>query len=131
MLKLKTVTFDRAPKLPGIRAGDLSTLDCANPGALEGWRIVLRGPAMFLVSPPGWTPNENRATKRDPKGPHVVHEIPRSDVYFQWTADAGEDVETVLKTGKWESEPLGFKPVAVDADKPILAQIPPSQVGDA
>lgn len=129
MLKLKAVTFDRAPRLPGIRAGDLSMLDCDNPGSLTGWRIVLRGPAMFLISPPGWTSSENRATKRDSKGPMTVYEIPRSGVFFQWAVGSAEDMENVLKSGKWESEPLGPKPVAAPAE--AATKIPASEMGDA
>lgn len=130
-MKLTQIMFDRTPKMPGVRAGDLSTLDCANPGSLKDWRVVLRGQSVFFVSPPGWKANENRITTRDPKGPVTVYEVPRTDVFFQWEAADEADIEAVLKGGKYESEPLGFKPPVLNADKPILAQIPPSQVGDA
>jgi hypothetical protein len=130
-MKLKQVTFDRVPKLPGIRPGDLTTLDCANPGVLKDWRIILRGQSMYLVSPVGWTHNENRGTRRDPKGPVTMYEIPRADVFLQWDVADEAEIEAVLKGGKYESEPLGFKPALVEADKPILAQIPANQVGDA
>lgn len=130
-MKLKKITFDHVPSLPGIRAGDLSTIDCAAPGVLKDWRIILRGPSMFLVSPPGWTLNEARNARRDPKGPVQMYEVARSNVYFQWEAADDLDIEAVLKGGKYESEPLGFKPTPIEDDKPILAQIPPSQIGDA
>jgi hypothetical protein len=134
MPKLKTVTFDHAPKIPGIRPGDLSTIDCDNPpSTLKDWKIVLRGGSMYLISPPGWSNREeNRATKRDPKGPSVVHEIPRTGVYLQWITTGADDLDALFKNGgKYESEPLGFKPVPVEEDKPILSQIPPGQMGDA
>lgn len=131
-MKLKKIVFDRVPKLPGIRAGDLTSLDCDNPGPLKDWRIILRGPAMYLISPAGWTHTENRGVQRNPLGPSVVYEIPRTDVFLQWEASDAIDIETVLKGGKYESEPLGAKPaLVVDAGKSILSQIPASQVGDA
>jgi hypothetical protein len=130
-MKLKKITFARVPALPGIRAGDLSSLDCDNPGVLKDWRLVLRGPSVFLISPAGWGPSENRGTKRDPKGPVTMYEIPRVDVFLQWAAGDEADIEAVLKGGRYDSEPLGWKPTPVESDKPILSQIPASQLGDA
>lgn len=133
MPKLKKITFDRAPKWPGIRAGDLTTLDCDNPPTqLCDWKIVLRGQTVYFVSPPGWTVGENRATRqRDPKAPSVVYEAPRDGVFLEWHATGEADIEALMKGGKFESDPLGWKPLPVEADKPILAQIPPGQMGDA
>lgn len=131
-MKLKSVTFDRVPKLPGVRAGDLSSLDCDNPPVpLRDWKIMLRGQVVYLVSPPGWTPGETRNPERDSKGPRVVYEMPRANVYLHWLTVDDLDVEALMKGGKWESEPLGWKPAVVEADKPILAQVPPGQMGDA
>jgi hypothetical protein len=132
MPKLKAITFDRAPKIPGIRAGDLSSFECDNPPAtLRDWKIVLRGASLYFISPPGWKVGDLRPQARDAKGSIIVHEVPRDDAFLQWAAADDADVEAVLKGGKYESEPLGYKPVPVEADKPLLAQIPPGQLGDA
>lgn len=132
MPKLKAITFGTSPRIPGLRAGDLVTIECDNPPqALKDWVVILRGTSVYLVSPPGWTQHETRASKRDPKGPITTHEIPRADTYLSWAIVDEADLEALLKGGKYQTEPLGFKPVVVDADKPILEQIPPGQLGDA
>lgn len=130
-MKLTKITFNQTPRIPGLRAGDVSELDCENPaGALKDWRIFLRGPSVFLVSPPGWKNNERNARERDPKGPVIIHEISRSTACLHWSGDETE-IEAVLRASKYETEPLGFKPAPVTDDKPILAQIPANQIGDA
>lgn len=132
-MKLHKITFARIPALPGIRAGDLSTLDLDNPAApLRGWRLALRGPSVFLISPPGWNPsNQTTPQSRNPNGPVIVHQIPAAEVFFHWEGSAA-DIDTMLKTGmnKFESQPFG-PPTPVAPDKPILEQVPPGQVGDA
>jgi hypothetical protein len=132
MLKLTKVTFEHTPRIPGLRAGSVSELDIDNPPTpLLGWSVHVRAHAIVLVSPRGWTSNENRATKRDPNGPITIHEIPRAGSYLHWIGDEA-DVEAVLKGGKYDTpNPLGWRPAPVEADKPILSQIPASQVGDA
>lgn len=121
MLKLDKVTFLSTPAIPGIRAGDLSTVTCDNPaGALVGWRIVLQGKAMFLVSPPGWTvqtATSPHARKKD--GPVLIHEIPRDNVFLHWTAD-DDGMKCVMSGKSHETPPLGPKPEPV-----VLEMIPP------
>lgn len=130
-MKLNKITFGRIPALPGIRAGDLSTLELDNPAApLRGWRIALRGQSVFLISPPGWSPrNQTTPATRDPKGPIVVHQIPAADVFFHWEGDPAE-IDSMLKGNfsKHESPPFGPPPQA--APEPA-APIPPGQTGDA
>lgn len=132
-MKLNRITFARIPALPGIRAGDLSTLDLENPAApLRGWRLALRGPHVFLISPPGWNArNQTTPTARDPKGPTVVHQIPATDVFLHWEGDAVE-IESMLKGNfsKFESQPFGPPPSAEPIKTPA-APIPPGQTGDA
>jgi hypothetical protein len=132
MLKLTKITFVQTPRIPGLRAGDVSELDCDNPApTLKDWRIILKGASVFLVSPAGWRPQMERTRERNPNGPVTIHEIPRANACLHWSGDAA-DIESVLKGGvRYETEPLGFKPVPVADDKPILAQIPPGQMGDA
>jgi len=132
-MKLNKITFARIPALPGIRAGDLSSLDLDNPAApLRGWRLALRGPSVFLISPPGWTTaTQTTPQNRNPNGPVVVHQIPAAEVFFHWEGPAA-DIDALLKGGlsKFESQPFG-PPTPVASDKPILEQIPPGQTGDA
>jgi hypothetical protein len=130
-MKLVSISFNSIPRMPGIRPGELCTIDCAKPKeGLTGWRVSIRGQQVFFISPAGWT-SDNSNRKRDPNGPATIFEIPRTEVLFNWQADDAADVEAVLKSGKYESPPFGWKPAEVVADKPILAQVPVGQLGDA
>lgn len=129
-MKLASISFNAIPRMPGMRPGDLATIETAKPGdALLGWRISIRGQQVFLISPPGWDRDRDRSKKRNPNGPTTVFEIPRAEVTFQWTGSADE-VEAILKGGKYDSEPFG-PPPELASDKPLLEQIPSSQMGDA
>lgn len=128
-MKLASISFKVTPRLPGLRPGDLVTIDLDKPGdALVGWKLSIRGQQVFFISPPGWV--RDRAAKRDAKGPVTVFEVPRAEITFCWTGSPDE-VETILKGGKYDSELFGWQPTPVAADKPLLAQVPSSQVGDA
>lgn len=133
-MKLKSLTLKVTPKLPGISAGALTTIDIDNPAQpLRGWNVIVRGPSVMLVSPPGWTnATATTPTQRDPKGPCVMFVIPMSDVYLQWLADEAE-LEQVLKGNvNHRTGPIGPQPVVVPDDtKALLSQIPPGQMGDA
>jgi hypothetical protein len=134
MPKLKCITFDRCPKHPRHpRRRPVRPLDLDNPpSSLKDWKLVLRGGSMYLISPPGWTTQESRANMRNPNGPSVVHEIPRTDAFLHWITNDAADLDALFKNGgKYESQPLGWKPAPVEDDKPILSQIPPSDIGDA
>lgn len=130
-MKIKSITFDRSPRIPGLRAGDLVTVECENPPeALKDWRVILRGPTLFLISPIGWCgkPRSQWDTKA---GPVTVAEVPREHCCLQWTADNEADIETVLKGGRFDAQPpLGWKP-APPEEKSLLAQLPASAMGDA
>lgn len=130
-IKLTGISFGVTPRIPGVRSGDLAAIDCDNPSAaLKDWRIILRPQSVFFISPPGWLPNNaGRPNERDPKGPIIVHEVPRTEAYLQWQSD--EDLEAFFKvTNKYESQPLGWKPAPVEAPRSILSQIPANQLGD-
>lgn len=130
-MKLVSITFDRTPRLPGLRAGDLITLDCDNPPeSLKDWRLMLRGQSVYFVSPPGWTTKRPRG-QWDKNGPTVMHEVPRATMFIRWALEGAELPDDVMKLTKYESQPFGWKPVVVAADKPILGQIPNGQMGDA
>ncbi len=139
-IKLTGVSFGVTPRVPGVRSGDLAAIDCDNPpSSLKDWRIAVRNQSVFFISPPGWLPaNAGRPRDRDPQGPSVVHEVPRSEAYLQWQFEgASWDAEApVLDTyfkdvNKHTTPPLGWKPAPIETDKPILPQIPAGQVGDA
>ncbi len=127
-MKLVSISFNAIPRLPGVRPGDLVTIDCDKPkDALRGWRIAIRGQQIFLISPPGWERDQSRA--RDARGPIAVFEVPRADVALEWQANP-EELEALYKGGKYESPPFG-PPPTIDPSKPLLAQVPPGQMGDA
>lgn len=126
MLRLSKLTFEKAPRIPGVRPGDISSVDLDNPaGSLLGWTIAVRTGYVYFISPPGWTQqNATSPHVRDPKGTIEIHEVPRANVYLHW-AGAAEDVETVLKGGKFDTLPLGPKPTPVTTPvASILAQLP-------
>lgn len=130
-MKITGITWSTSPRLPGLRASDINKIDCAQPGALKDWRVVIRGSQVFFVSPLGW--KRDQSVKRDPAGPTVVFgPIPMSELYIEWQIDDDKELATLL-AGKlqYESEPFGFTAVPLDESKPILEQIPPGQMGDA
>jgi hypothetical protein len=132
-IKLASITFQHAPRIPGLRSGDIVTIECENPsGSMRGWRALLRGPSLFLVSPPGWNPrDQDRVGKFG--DPTLIHEVPRATCYFHWI---GEDKD-VEKVAKFDSPPFGVPGVvveratvvgAVDDDVPVTtvsAAMPP------
>jgi hypothetical protein len=131
MPKLKSITFIHTPKAPGLRAGDLSTVDLENPhGALLGWRALIRGPMLFLVSPPGWT-QTNQMRNADPSGPRRTVQSPISNCFFMWD---GDEADVSKAVAVYTSDPFGPPPEAVLVDKSggsLLDQLPVDQKGDA
>lgn len=125
-MKLLTITFKATPRMPGVRANDLTTIDTSRPGeALKGWRISLRGQQVFFVSPPGWVRDQSIRV-RDPNGPVFVFEVPRADVYFEWQG-LTDELDALFKGGKWESPPFGPPPQPIEEPRPLLDQ---HQIGD-
>lgn len=138
-LKLYSITFEKSPRIPGLRPGDMITIECENPiGAMKGWRALLRGPSLFLVSPPGWKPN-TISTGSQFGEPSLIHEVPRSSCYFHWVGDDAD----VDKVGKFSTPPFGKpeapvaaatvvgddEPEADDGGRPIV--VPPGQPAGA
>lgn len=127
-MKLVSITFGTVPRMPGLRPAETAHIDCDKPGdALKDWRVAIRGQQVFFISPPGW--DRDRSARRDPKGAITVFEVPRTEMFFQWRGDT-EEIETILKSGKFESPPFGWQPTPVASDKPIIEQIPANQIGD-
>ena len=128
-LRLKSITFNVSPKIPGMRAGALTTIDCDSPhGSLVDWSISVRGQSVFFISPPGWDHRfVSSPHMRDTKGPVQIHEVPRQDATLSWTGDAA-DIEAALKSMKYDSGPLRpFTPPVEESDE---ASIPAHQLGD-
>lgn len=124
-LKLQSVSFAGQRIICGVRIEQ--TIECDRPPPpLKDWRILVRGAHLVMISPPGWTPS-NPAT-REEKGPRVAVEIARSEAILKWSGDEAELTRIVKE---YDSQPLGWQPKPVDAEKPLLEQIPPGQVGDA
>ena len=127
-LRLNSITFNHAPQIPGIRQGDLVTIKCHEPAnAMKGWRAILRGPALLLISPPGWMPGRP-PHDWDPKGACTMHEVARSNCYLHWSGTE-VDSEEILK-GKFVSPPFGPEakpPEVIFTAAPVLD---PSQIGD-
>lgn len=82
-----TLLSIQLPPLPLL--GAPGHITCSSPpSTLRGFRVLVRGPAVFLVSPPGWLPGLNR-TVMDPKGKCRTWEVPRVNCAMVWE---GEDV---------------------------------------
>lgn len=126
-MKLLSITFKATPRMPGVRANDLTTIDTEKPGdALKGWHLSIRGQQAFFVSPPGWVRDQN-VKKRDPDGPVTVFEVPRADMYFEWQG-APEELDALFKNGKWDSPAFGPTLRPATATPPL--GIPAHQQGD-
>lgn len=70
--------------------GSLGNVVCDRPAHnMRGWRILLRGPAVLLVSPPGWEPGVAPPMR---KGTAVaIYELPRSQCVLRWEGADGID----------------------------------------
>lgn len=130
MRKLISLTFTATPRIPGLRAGDFVTIECDNPAtSLRDWRAVVRPGLVFLISPPGWAPNNaSEPRRRDPKGPRAVVQLAAGDVTLMWQAEDA-DLEDTYKCGKYESQPFGWKPAPTIVEEPAI--IPVNEIGDA
>lgn len=105
MPRLTAITFlTDTPK--GL--GSTQRIEVDRPfGTVVGWTISVRGPAVFLVSPPGWKSDVSPAL-RNHAGPRTVFEIPRSDCHLEWSFSAEDDALAGLeKLARHDSELLG------------------------
>lgn len=128
-MKLMAITFDRAPRIPGVRPGDLSTVDCSNPtAALKGWRFLLRGPSVFFVSPPGWMTGRP-PHDWNPKGDCSVHQVPMADCFLHWSGDPAE-IDTVLTKGKFDSPAFGSELPVQEPPVSLLSKLDKKDIGD-
>jgi len=84
-MRLVAVVSRQGIGLPGLSAAHLATLEIGK-GAYHEWNVHVRGPAVFLESPPGWNPGSNVRSGAD----RVVYEIPRAQVLLRWCLDGTE-----------------------------------------
>lgn len=132
---LEAITFKQAPNIPGIRAGAIVTIEVFNPvDSMRNWRAHVRGPAVYLVSPPGWT-NGRNPSGFDKDGPCTIVELPRTECYLKFRGQSASDIDALVKSGKYDSEPFG-KPAPIvvpQEDAGFLSQLEgaQSQLGDA
>jgi len=140
-MKLKAIQFNTPPTFPPLPLRGGRIFECQEPhGTLRGFRCIIRGSSLFLVSPPGWKVGAHEAklvdgsyvVGDDPKAARTAFEVPRAECEFSWTFEPGEDPVEALsnfaKAGRYESEPFD-KPSAPDQDqgvqaKSLLAQVP-------
>ena len=100
MIKLNSITL---PSLPIL--GSLGNVVCSDPGhKVRGWRVQVRGPAVFLVSPQGWVAGVPLATLKP--GPRRVYELPRAACVMQWDTD---DVDAIDKLQRFDGPPMGVE----------------------
>lgn len=85
-MKLTSLRFLTGnPPLPGFRE--------IGKGQYERWTVHVRGPAVFLVSPPGWHLGKPASGSN-----RVAHEVPRTSCAITWDIEDGEDLKA---TGTW------------------------------
>lgn len=78
--------------LPGLRLAAHQTLKIGE-GSIAKWRVHVRGPAVFLESPPMWTPASATGGPKGAPGSRTVFELPRDLFSLTWSLDEGESVE--------------------------------------
>lgn len=97
MTRLIAITF--AEHVPGL--GNLTRQICCEPtGPVQdqlgtgpdgkqcrlGWTVSIRGNAVFVISPAGWS-RDKPASQWRADGPRRVFEVPRSKVTLEWDID--------------------------------------------
>ncbi len=104
MTRLVAVQFKVQVVPVGIREGDRCGVDEEN--TLRGWTLSVRGAAVFLVSPRGWT--RKGLPLCESKEQHVL-ELPRADVKLHWASD---DALTAIdkQVQRYDAPEFGLKP---------------------
>lgn len=128
MPKLTHIWFHDTPRALGLAPRAFTPLECEAPlEQLIGWYAVLRGTALFLVSPPGWKSGIHR-NQFDSKGPRAIVEIPRSNCTLCWSGGEA-DLEEITK-GKFVTPPFERPRMPEEKKASLLEQLDPSQLGD-
>lgn len=134
-MKLKAIKFDKPPDFPGLPLRSGRLVECDNPPeVMYGFRCVVRGGSVFLISPPGWRNGTGGGrlvsgtwqVGDDPRAPRVAFETPRAEVQLMWGFESGEDphreIAEFAKRGFYESDP--FDKARPTEQNSLLAQIP-------
>lgn len=109
MIKLVAIS---PPAIPG-SLGALGIVVCADPTPkMRGWRVAIRGPAVFLISPCGWEPGK-ALPLLDKSGPRRIVEVPRSECVMQWETD---DVAEIEKLQRFDAPAMGVVEEAEDLE---------------
>jgi hypothetical protein len=79
--RIASVTFTSPPGLPGLRQSSINTIRVGDTsGPWVGWEFEIDGPALLMVSPPGWVAGTGVR-----KGTKVtVYEVARSLAAIAW-----------------------------------------------
>lgn len=95
-MKLTAMICHEGLALPGLRASNTMTLTIGE-GPLRDWRVHVRGPSVFLVSPRGW---EAGKQSHEYKGSvRRIYEVPRNRVSLSWDLDesTSDSLDDVVK----------------------------------
>lgn len=96
--KLISITF---LPLPMFHGRSLTLVRCQAPEpSLLGWRLSLRGPTVWLISPPGWVYGKPREALAQ-KGSRTAYSVPTASCILRWEIGAMEDVD---KLSKYDSD---------------------------
>lgn len=107
-MKLVSIQF---PSLPMF--GNLGHVRVdAPPHQVRQWIVAIRGPAVFLVSPPGWTTVNQPIASLPVTGPRRIFEVARALCVEQWEGSV-EEVDAVTK---YTSEPMDVPKVISDEE---------------
>lgn len=91
-MKLTAVTPITSVPILGIRPSMSNTTRIRPEDPMwAGWSISAKGPAVFIVSPPGWKLGTQQRDGTD----RQVCELPRTHCVLEWSAAEGEQVGEV------------------------------------
>lgn len=111
---IKLIAF-QPPSLPS-GLGSLGNVVCDKPpNQVRGWRVLIRGPAVYLVSPHGWSAGKPFAHFVEAE-PRQVFEVARADCKFQF-AMSGDDLAEIDKLQRYDSDPMGVVAPEIDLDE--------------
>lgn len=89
------------------------TIEFAKPlDSTIGWSVSIRGPAVFVVGPPGWTRGGPTTNRRSKGGPRLAFEFARTQCVEAW--EIADDAE-LDKIQKYDSPVIAYEVAPVDA----------------
>lgn len=92
-MRLTTLVPLQGLAFPGLRASQLMTIHPGvSPASYKDWRIHVRGPSVFFISPPGW-----QIGKAASGSTRIAYELPRTHCYLGWDMEPGDKLDGVSK----------------------------------